>query len=59
MNRNVIVGRWKFLKGSIKEKLGKWRGDDFLIISGRIEQRKGKLQYRSGQIHAAGKRQIA
>jgi len=53
MNRNVIEGRWKFLKGSIKERLGKWRGDDFLIISGRIEQRNGKLQRRSGRIQSA------
>lgn len=58
MNRDVIEGRWILLKGNLKERLGKFRRDDFLIISGRNEQRKGKVQRYHGMIKSAGNRDV-
>ncbi|MDB6060832.1 MAG: CsbD-like [Verrucomicrobiaceae bacterium] len=48
MNRDRIEGNWKQLKGNVKERWGQFRGDDYLIIAGRHEQRNGKIQRHYG-----------
>ena len=55
MNEDVIKGKWKEIKGGIKQKWGKLTDDDLNVIEGRREQLEGKLQQRYGfakeQIH--------
>ena len=44
LNRNVLAGNWKQLKGKVKEKWGKLTDDDLDVIEGRWEQLAGKIQ---------------
>jgi uncharacterized protein YjbJ (UPF0337 family) len=48
MNRQIIEGNWKQLKGRIKERWGKLTDDDFDVIEGRRDVLIGTLQKRYG-----------
>ena len=48
MNRDIIEGNWKQLKGAVKEKRGKLTDDDLDIIEGNRERLAGKIQERYG-----------
>ena len=48
MNRQIIEGNWKQLKGRIKERWGKLIDDDFDVIEGRRDVLIGTLQKRYG-----------
>ena len=48
MNRQIIEGNWKQLKGHIKERWGKLTDDDFDVIEGRRDVLIGTLQKRYG-----------
>jgi uncharacterized protein YjbJ (UPF0337 family) len=48
MNKDVMEGNWKQLKGKIKEKWGNLTDDDLSIIEGRRDQLAGRLQERYG-----------
>jgi uncharacterized protein YjbJ (UPF0337 family) len=48
MNRQIIEGNWKQLKGHIKERWGKLTDDDFDVIEGRRDVLVGTLQKRYG-----------
>jgi uncharacterized protein YjbJ (UPF0337 family) len=56
MNTDVLEGKWKQVKGQIKEFFGKLTDDDIVMIAGSKDKLLGKLQERYGytreQAHA-------
>ena len=48
MNRDVLQGKWKQLKGNLKVKFGKLTDDDIAQTEGNEEKIVGKLQERYG-----------
>ncbi len=48
MNSDQLQGKWKQMKGSVKEKWGKLTDDDLDIIAGQHDQLVGKIQERYG-----------
>ena len=48
MNWDQVEGKWKQVKGSVKEKWGKLTDDDLDFIAGKRDQLVGKLQERYG-----------
>lgn len=49
MNRNEIEGKWKQLRGRVKEKWGELTDDDLDQIDGKRDRLVGKLQERYGK----------
>jgi len=52
MNNDRIQGRWKQLKGKVKEQWGKLTDDDLDVIDGRRDQFLGRIQERHGLARA-------
>lgn len=48
MNWDQVEGKWKQLKGGVREKWGKLTDDDLESISGKRDQFVGKMQERYG-----------
>ena len=48
MNSDQMAGKWKQMKGSVKEQWGKLTDDDLNVIDGQREKLIGKLQERYG-----------
>ena len=48
MNKDILEGQWKELKGKVKAKWAKLTDDDLDYISGRAEELKGIIQKRYG-----------
>ena len=48
MNRDVLEGNWKQVRGRIKEMWGKLTDDDLDTIDGKRDRLVGKLQERYG-----------
>lgn len=48
MNADILEGKWKQLKGSIKDQWGKLTDDDIDRIGGNYEKFEGTLQERYG-----------
>jgi uncharacterized protein YjbJ (UPF0337 family) len=48
MNSDQLAGKWKQVKGSVKQQWGKLTDDDLDVINGRQESLVGKLQERYG-----------
>ena len=48
MNSNQLEGKWKQLKGSVKEKWGKLTDDDLDVIAGKHDQLLGKMRKGTG-----------
>lgn len=48
MNSDQLEGKWKQVKGSVKQKWGKLTDDDIDVIAGKRDQLIGKLQERYG-----------
>ena len=44
MNSDQMKGKWKQMKGSVKERWGKLTDDDIDVINGQQEQLVGKIQ---------------
>ena len=49
MNQDQMEGKWKQLKGSFKQKWGKFTDDDITRLNGDREQIIGALQEKYGQ----------
>jgi uncharacterized protein YjbJ (UPF0337 family) len=58
MNRDILAGKWKELKGSIKEKWGKLTDDELDQASGRFDQLSGLLQQRYGYAKDQAEREL-
>jgi len=48
MNWDQVEGKWKQMKGGIKEKWGKLTDDDLDVIAGKRDKLIGKLQEHYG-----------
>jgi uncharacterized protein YjbJ (UPF0337 family) len=48
MNSDVFEGKWKQLKGNVKQRWGKLTDDDITTMSGKKDELVGKLQERYG-----------
>ena len=58
MNKDIIEGNWKQLKGKVKKQWGKLSDDDFDVIAGRRQQLAGKIQERYGIAKDEAERQV-
>lgn len=58
MNSDQLKGKWKQMKGSIKERWGKLTDDDLDVIDGHSEQLVGKIQERYGIAREAAQKQV-
>ena len=48
MNEDIFKGKWKELKGSVKEKWGDLTDDDVTAVEGKTEKLVGILQKKYG-----------
>jgi uncharacterized protein YjbJ (UPF0337 family) len=48
MNSDQFEGKWKQLKGSVKQRWGKLTDDDLTMLSGKKDELVGRLQERYG-----------
>jgi uncharacterized protein YjbJ (UPF0337 family) len=48
MNSDQFEGKWKQLKGSVKQRWGKLTDDDVMMLTGKKDELVGKLQERYG-----------
>lgn len=48
MNWDQVEGKWKQVKGTVKERWGKLTDDDLDTIAGKRDQLAGRLQERYG-----------
>ena len=48
MNEDILKGKWKEIKGSVKEKWGKLTDDDLAEVEGMQEKLEGLLQTKYG-----------
>ena len=58
MNHDRLQGRWKQIKGKVKEQWGKLTDDDLDIIAGRRDQLLGRIQERHGLAKDDAARQV-
>lgn len=48
MNSDQLEGKWKQVKGEVREKWGQLTDDDLHVIAGRRDQLIGRIQERYG-----------
>jgi uncharacterized protein YjbJ (UPF0337 family) len=58
MNWDEVEGKWKQVRGLVKEKWGKLTDDDLDVMTGKKEQLIGKVQERYGITKEEAQRQI-
>jgi uncharacterized protein YjbJ (UPF0337 family) len=58
MNHDRIQGRWKQLKGRIRQQWGKLADDDLHVIAGKREQLLGRIQQRHGVAKEEAREQV-
>jgi uncharacterized protein YjbJ (UPF0337 family) len=58
MNWDQVEGKWKQLKGSVKQKWGKLSDDDLDVIAGKRDELMGKIQERYGITREEAQKQI-
>ncbi|MDT3682006.1 MAG: CsbD family protein [Truepera sp.] len=58
MNRDQVAGRWKQLKGTVRQRWGKLTDDDLDKAEGNLERLEGRIQERYGITKEQAKRQV-
>ena len=58
MNTDQMEGKWKQMKGALKQKWGKLTDDDLKIIEGNRDQLVGKVQERYGVARDEAQKQV-
>jgi uncharacterized protein YjbJ (UPF0337 family) len=58
MNSDQLQGKWKQVKGSVKERWGKLTDDDVNVINGQQDQLVGRIQERYGVAKEAAQKQV-
>ena len=48
MNKDILSGNWKQIKGKVRSKWGKLTDDEIDVIGGKREELVGKIQDRYG-----------
>lgn len=59
MNRNIIEGNWKKLKGKVRQNWGKLTDDQLDIIAGKRDQLAGEIQEAYGYSQEEVEKQIS
>jgi uncharacterized protein YjbJ (UPF0337 family) len=57
MNRDQVEGKWKQVKGTLREKWGKFTDDDVNVIAGNRDKLVGLLQERYGMAREEAQRE--
>ena len=58
MNWDQVQGKWKQVKGSVKERWGKLTDDDIAVSDGQHDQLIGKVQERYGIAREVAQKQV-
>lgn len=58
MNKDIFQGKWKELKGKVKEKWSSLTDDDLTRIEGKTEELSGILQKKYGYNKQQAEREI-
>lgn len=58
MNRDILSGQWKNLRGQAKEQWGKLTDDDLDQIDGKFDQLVGSIQKRYGIAREEAEEQV-
>ncbi len=58
MNETQLRGRWKQIRGRIRERWGRLTHDDLDVIAGRRDQLVGRIQERYGVAREEAERQV-
>lgn len=58
MNSDQMQGKWKQVKGSVKERWGKLTDDDIDVIDGQHDQLVGTIQERYGIAREVAEKQV-
>jgi uncharacterized protein YjbJ (UPF0337 family) len=58
MNSDQLEGKWKQVKGEVREKWGQLTDDDIHVIAGRREQLIGRIQERYGIAKESATREV-
>lgn len=58
MNNDILAGKWKQLKGKIKEQWGDLTDDEIDEMEGKSEQLAGRLQEKYGYSKEDAEREI-
>ncbi len=58
MNSDQLQGKWKQVKGSVKQRWGKLTDDDLDVIDGQHDQLVGTIQERYGIARDAAEKQV-
>lgn len=58
MNEDILAGKWKQLKGKVKEEWGELTDDEIDMIAGRKDQLVGKVQERYGYTRAEAEEEV-
>jgi uncharacterized protein YjbJ (UPF0337 family) len=58
MNRDVLSGSWRELRGKVKEQWGKLTDDDVAKIEGHLDRLIGAVQKRYGYAREQAEREI-
>ncbi|HLF80131.1 MAG TPA: CsbD family protein [Anaerolineales bacterium] len=58
MNRDLLTGSWRELRGQVKARWGKLTDDDMAKIEGRLDQLVGAVQKRYGYAREEAEREI-
>ena len=58
MNRDILAGKWKEMKGSVKEQWGKLTDDELDQAAGHFEKMSGLLQQRYGYAKDRAEREL-
>jgi uncharacterized protein YjbJ (UPF0337 family) len=49
MNRDTLAGKWRQLKGEIKQRWGRLTDDDLMVVEGNFDELSGRLEERYGR----------
>jgi len=58
MNEDQIAGKWKQVKGKLKEQWGKLTDDDLTVLEGSSDKLIGRVQERYGIAREEAERQV-
>ena len=58
MNSDQLQGKWKQMKGAVKERWGKLTDDDIDVVNGQQEQLIGRIQERYGIAKEDARKQV-
>lgn len=58
MNKDTFEGKWKEMKGEVKQQWGKLTDDDLAQINGSYEEMEGRIQKAYGYQKEEARKQI-